>query len=89
MLCAASTHDATELARAAELGLDFVVLGPVMATPSHPDARTLGWERFAELAAGTPMPVYALGGLALADLATAQAHGAHGVALRRAAFGAA
>ena len=89
MLCAASTHDAAELARAAELGLDFVVLGPVMATPSHPGARPLGWERFAELIAATPMPVYALGGLALADLATAQTHGAHGVALRRAAFGAA
>jgi 8-oxo-dGTP diphosphatase len=89
MLCAASTHDATELARAAELGLDFVVLGPVMATPSHPGAQTLGWERFAELVAATPIPVYALGGLALADLPIAQVHGAHGVALRRAAFGAA
>lgn len=89
MLCAASTHDATELARAAELGLDFVVLGPVMSTPTHPGANALGWQRFAQLVAATPIPVYALGGLALTDLAAAQAHGAHGVALRRAAFGAA
>ena len=33
MLCAASCHDAAELARAAELGVDFVVLGPGEAHP--------------------------------------------------------
>jgi 8-oxo-dGTP diphosphatase len=86
MLCAASTHDAAELAQAAKLGVDFVGLGPVSETPTHPKARPLGWQRFAELAAGSPMPVYALGGLSPADLDTAIAHGAHGVALRRAAW---
>ena len=87
LLCAASTHDAAELAHAAALGVDFVVLGPVAETPTHPDARPLGWQRFAELAAGSPMPVYALGGLSADDLGVAVAHGAHGVALRRAAWG--
>jgi 8-oxo-dGTP diphosphatase len=86
MLCAASTHDAAELKQAAKLGVDFVVLGPVSETPTHPDARPLGWRRFAELAAGSPMPVYALGGLSHADLDTAVAHGAHGIALRRGAW---
>jgi 8-oxo-dGTP diphosphatase len=86
MLCAASVHDAAELAQAASLGVDFAVLGTVRATPSHPDARPLGWQRFAELAAGSPMPVYALGGLSAEDLDVAIAHGAHGVALRRAAW---
>jgi 8-oxo-dGTP diphosphatase len=86
MLCAASTHDAAELAQAAKLGVDFVVLGPVSETPTHPNARPLGWRRFAELAARSPMPVYALGGLSPADLDVAIAHGAHGVALRRAAW---
>jgi 8-oxo-dGTP diphosphatase len=86
MLCAASTHDAAELAQSAKLGVDFVVLGPVSETPTHPKARPLGWQRFAELAAGSPMPVYALGGLSPADLDIAIAHGAHGVALRRAAW---
>lgn len=86
MLCAASTHDATELAQAALLGVDFAVLGPVHATPSHPDARPLGWRRFAELVQGSPLPVYALGGLAHADRDTAIAYGAHGIALRRAAW---
>jgi 8-oxo-dGTP diphosphatase len=86
MLCAASTHDAAELAKAAKLGVDFVVLGPVCATPLHPAARPLGWPRFADLVQRSPLPVYALGGLAHADLDTAIAHGAHGVALRRAAW---
>jgi len=86
ILCAASCHDATELARAAQLGVDFVVLGPVKPTPSHSAARPLGWERFAELVHAMPIPVYALGGLEHADLDTAIAQGAHGIALRRAAW---
>jgi 8-oxo-dGTP diphosphatase len=86
MLCAASCHDSAELARAALLGLDFAVLGPVEATPSHPDAKPLGWARVAELLRATPLPVYALGGLTRNDLDTAVAHGAHGIALRRAAW---
>jgi 8-oxo-dGTP diphosphatase len=86
MLCAASCHNATELARAAHLGVDLVVLGPVKTTPTHPDARPLGWEHFAELVHGTPIPVYALGGLDRRDLDIALSHGAHGVALRRAAW---
>ena len=86
MLCAASCHDGAELARAAKLGLDFAVLGTVAATPSHPDAEPLGWARVAELLRATPLPVYALGGLTRHDLDTALAHGAHGIALRRAAW---
>jgi 8-oxo-dGTP diphosphatase len=86
MLCAASCHDKDELAHAAELSVDFAVLGPVLPTPSHPMAAPLGWTRFAELVRGMPLPVYALGGLERADLAVAMEHGAHGVALRRSAW---
>lgn len=86
MLCGASVHDAAELAHAVKVGVDFVVLGPVQPTPSHPDAQPLGWRRFAELIAATPVPVYALGGLAAADLDSAISNGAHGIALRRAAW---
>ena len=57
-----------------------------MPTPSHPGAPTLGWEAFAAIAALTPLPIYALGGLEHADLPVAIAYGAHGVALRRAAW---
>lgn len=87
ILCAASCHTREEIERAAALGLDFAVLGPVLPTPSHPGAITLDWEGFARIAAAAPLPIYALGGLAHDDLDVAMAHGAHGVALRRAAWG--
>jgi 8-oxo-dGTP diphosphatase len=82
----ASCHDAAGLAAAGALGCDFAVLGPVAPTPSHPGAPGLGWPGFAERVALTPIPVYALGGLAAGDLAAAEAAGAHGVALMRAAW---
>ena len=77
---AASCHDARELAHAAAIGVDFAVLGPVLSTSSHPQSAAMGWNRFAELAAGAPLPVYALGGVAAADLAVAKRAGAQGVA---------
>jgi 8-oxo-dGTP diphosphatase len=81
---AVSCHDEAELAQAAGIGADFVTLGPVVATPSHPGAAPLGWSRFAELTAASPLPVYALGGLEPEDIAMAQSHGAQGIAAIRA-----
>jgi len=85
-LLAASCHDAREQAAAAALGCDFATVGPVRPTPSHPGAPGIGWDALAAALALTPIPVYALGGLAQADLPMAQARGAHGVALMRAAW---
>jgi 8-oxo-dGTP diphosphatase len=82
----ASTHDAVELARAATLGADLAVLGPVAPTATHPGAPALGWSSFAALAASTGVPLYALGGLAPRDLSQALAAGAHGIAAQRAAW---
>ncbi len=84
--CGASCHDEGELARAAELGVDFVVLGPVLPTQSHPGGKILGWQRFAELIRDYPLPVYALGGMEPTSLETAWEHGAHGIACMRAAW---
>jgi 8-oxo-dGTP diphosphatase len=84
--CGASCHDHQELARASALGLDYVVLGPVLRTPSHPHARPMGWRRFEERARASPLPVYALGGMSLHDFATAGAAGAHGLAMVRSAW---
>jgi 8-oxo-dGTP diphosphatase len=86
--CAASCHGAAELDRAREVGVDFVVLGPVHATPSHPGAAVLGWDVFTRLIAGYPIPVYALGGMRPADLDQARACGAHGIAMMRGAWNA-
>jgi len=86
-LCGASTHTAADLAHAAELAFDLVVLGPVKATPTHPGATTLGWEGFGALAADCPIPTFALGGLVREDLETAWTYGAHGIAMVRGAWG--
>jgi 8-oxo-dGTP diphosphatase len=81
-----SCHDAAELAHAAAIEADFALLSPVLPTPTHPGAATLGWETFSALAAASPIPVYGLGGLGREDVALALAHGAHGVALLRGAW---
>ena len=86
MIAAASCHTREDVARAGALDLDFAVLGPVVATPSHPDAMPIGWDGFAARVECTRIPVYALGGLDTNDLAEAIARGAQGVALRRAAW---
>ncbi len=84
--CIASCHDAEELARAGELGLDAAVLGPVAPTASHPDAEVLGWEGFATIARQTAIPVYAIGGMTPDDRMRAIDSGAHGMAMIRAAW---
>lgn len=84
---AASTHSRMELEQAVRIGADFAVLGPVAPTASHPGAAALGWPAFAQLIGPVPVPVYALGGVGPADLATAFAHGAQGVAGIRAYWG--
>lgn len=85
-LVGASCHDAGELARARAVGADFVVLGPVAPTPTHPGAAGLGWARFGALLEDCALPVYALGGLKPTDLETAWRHGAHGISMMRGAW---
>jgi 8-oxo-dGTP diphosphatase len=81
MLAAASCHNRAELDHAMQLELDFAVLGPVKDKPP-----SLGWTRFADLARGASIPVYAIGGLTHADLQDAWRAGAHGVAMIRGAW---
>ncbi len=83
---AASCHDRRQLQHAVEIGADFCVLSRVRASTSHDDAanapsRLLGWDGFAALANRTPIPVYALGGVRLAELDQACAQGAQGIAV--------
>jgi 8-oxo-dGTP diphosphatase len=85
-LVGASCHDERELARAAEIGADFVVVGPVSETASHAGSPTLGWRRFRELIADYPLPVYAIGGMREQDFPEAWQAGAHGIAAIRGAW---
>jgi 8-oxo-dGTP diphosphatase len=86
--CGASCHNEAELARAAALGVDFALVGPVRATPTHPGSTGLGWGRFASIARDCPLPVFALGGLTYADFHAARMSGAHGLAMIRGAWSA-
>ncbi len=87
LMLSASCHNAPELKHACEVGVDFVVLSPVMPTNTHPGAKTLGWQPFEQLIQAVSVPVYALGGMTLEDLSTAQWAGAQGVAAIGALWG--
>ena len=82
-----SCHSAMELRAALEFAPDYLCLGPVQETATHPGAAPLGWKAFAELAAMSKAPVYAIGCLGLKDLETARSHGAHGIAAIRGLWG--
>jgi len=86
-LMAASCHTVDELGHAMAIGLDFVVLGPVKPTRSHPGATVLGWDGFRHIAQGASIPVYAIGGLRPADLDEARHAGAHGLAMISGSWG--
>lgn len=75
-----SCHDDQQLAHAAAIGADYATLGPVLPTPSHPQAPGMGWQRFSRLAGSAALPVYALGGVGPGDLARARSAGGQGVA---------
>jgi 8-oxo-dGTP diphosphatase len=81
--CGASCHSVSDLRKAEALGVDFVVLGPVQPTASHPEAQPIGWPAFGSMVAGAAIPVYALGGLTRADLDMALQSGGHGIAMQR------
>jgi thiamine-phosphate pyrophosphorylase len=57
----AAAHGTRALTRAREV--DALFLSPVFATTSHPGTLSLGAARAAFIAAASPVPVYALGGI--------------------------
>jgi len=81
---AASCHNLQELQHAQTIGVDFVVLAPVLATKTHPETEPLGWEQFTDLVSQANLPVYALGGLSESGLDRARQAGGQGIAAIRA-----
>ena len=83
----ASCHDQHSLSRLNTLATSHTVMGcflsPVLATLTHPEtfqSGGMGWQAFSELAKLSDVPIFALGGVGQADLATAYEHGAMGIA---------
>ncbi len=83
-----SAHDGDELAWARDQGVDYVILAPVFATQSKPDAKPLGVKNTQALVSAAQVPVILLGGLNEQTLADALAIDAHGHAFMSAVFGA-
>jgi 8-oxo-dGTP diphosphatase len=82
-LLSASCHNAAELEHAQAIGIDFVLLGPIQPTATHPDRKGLGWNQFSRLRETIVLPIYALGGMRIDDIALSRRHGAQGVAAIR------
>ena len=76
----ASCHNQEELEHAQKIGVDFVVLSPILKTQTHCEAEPLSWEKFEQLVTLCNVPVYALGGMQKADLQTAKFAGGQGIA---------
>jgi thiamine-phosphate pyrophosphorylase len=78
----ASCHSVDAVRRAAGEGADFVLLGPVFATPGK-EERTLGLDVLAAAASAVAVPVHAIGGVTPARVPALRAAGARGGAAIR------
>jgi 8-oxo-dGTP diphosphatase len=75
-----SCHDAREIDHAVAIGADYITLGPVKLTATHPGATAMGWAQFRELVSHAAVPVFGLGGLEPTDLDQSTQAGGQGVA---------
>lgn len=78
-----SVHDVAEAEAALALGADYLVVGPVFPTASHPERAPLGVPLFARIAS-LGCPAIAIGGVTHSRAAELRAAGAYGVAAIRA-----
>jgi thiamine-phosphate diphosphorylase len=80
-----SVHDVAEAEAATLSGADYLVVGPVFETPSHPGRAALGLETLkAIVEAAGELPVIAIGGLTAERVPDVRKSGAYGVAAIRA-----
>ncbi len=77
-----SVHDLTEAESARAEGADYLLVGPVFATATHPYREPLGAGRLGEIAR-LGLPVVAIGGVTPARVREVRAAGAYGVAAIR------
>jgi thiamine-phosphate pyrophosphorylase len=77
-----SCHSLAEAKAAARQGADYLLFGPVFATPGK-EARASGTGPLAEIVRGVPIPVFAIGGVTPEHASELRAAGAKGVAAIR------
>ena len=80
-----SVHDFAEAEAARLSGADYLVVGPVFETASHPGRSALGLEKLKNIVAmAGDLPVIAIGGVTAERVADVKRSGAYGVAAIRA-----
>lgn len=83
-----SVHDLREAEAAHAGGADYLLVGPVFPTATHPDRQPLGLAPLADIAA-LGLPVVAIGGVTVERIPELRQAGVHGAAAIRALWDAA
>lgn len=78
-----SVHTPQEASAARDGGADYLLVGPVFDTPTHPGVPSLGLSGLARFT-GLGLPVVAIGGIDGSNARAAKAAGVYGVAMIRA-----
>ncbi len=87
MLVGRSVHSLAGAREAAAAGADYLVLGTIFASRSHPDGETGGIECVREVTAAIDVPVLAIGGITADTARAVMRAGAAGVAVISAILG--
>lgn len=88
LLVGKSVHDITNASLAAIEGADYLVLGTIFPTSSHPGAPTAGLNLISKVTRRVDAPVLAIGGVSSRNVASVVVAGAKGIAVITAILGA-
>ena len=88
MLLGRSVHSVEEAMAADEEGADYLILGTIYGTASHPDRPPSGPELIRSVKAQVSVPVYAIGGINASNAGEIMRAGADGIAVIRSILGA-
>jgi thiamine-phosphate diphosphorylase len=82
-LLGASVHSVEEAVEAERGGVDYLIVGAIWATASHPERAPAGPELLREVAGAVPVPLLAIGGVTPERVPAVVEAGGHGVAVLR------
>ncbi len=79
-----STHSPEQVADAGRVGVDYIGVGPVHATPTKPGRPAVGLELVHYAASHSVLPFFAIGGITIENITAVRAAGARRAAVVRA-----
>lgn len=80
VLFGASVHTESEIDFAISNDVDYLILGMIKPSATHPDRSAIQWSGFSSLSRDKAIPIFAIGGLDENDIKTAKKYGARGIA---------